>query len=181
MHRLAAILLTLLLAGLTAHAAVRLIYVEQELKNAKTVSTITVLGYNKSWMFYRLPGSKDTLKISARIKASSESFRLDLIKSKWMHPTDMAGKWPSVGQTVLMLASVENTVSLFAVKSGAYYRFWDPNNIPFANSFFVFPNTYPYKQLPRCLNYLSGGSKGTPSCSDGCLVAYEAIKERRGK
>ncbi len=53
---------------------------------------------------------------------------------------EFGGKWPSVGQNVLMVIDSANLLNLLAFRVKNDYRFWDPNSIPFANSIFIIPN-----------------------------------------
>jgi len=178
MKRLISIVIFILLTSLTVNAKVIVIDIKQYLQDAKTIRTIIVLAYKDSTMFYRFQNSKDTLSISCRTKQYSEPFRKTLIDKKVMLKTDLAGKWPTIGQKILIVINKNNRVSLFAIKIGDDYRFWDPNSVPFANSIFSIPKERPYKPLENCKN--SGRSENANywTCTDGCLLIAFDLKER---
>ncbi len=158
----------------TTSARVRFIYVHEELKAAKTIRMITVVKYAGGKMYYRYSGSKEIKTIDCSIRQTSESNRLDLVKAKTIKTTDLAGKWPDVGQAVLMVVDTNNRVCMFAKKSKGEYRFWDPNSIPFANSIFVFPKQRPYLRLEDCKD---GGDNNCWECTDGCrAIEYDIIE-----
>ncbi len=164
----------------TANAKVKFLYIKELLRNAKTIKSIIVIGYNETTMLYKFENGNDTFKISCKVKEQSEGFRIALIKGGGMLETDLAGSWPKVGQQVLIVISKVNHALLFANKEGGYYRFWDPNSIAFANSIFVFPKEKSFKPLKLCIDNLSikKESESFSSCSDGCLVNKSYIKER---
>jgi hypothetical protein len=177
MKRLISIVTFILLISLTVKAKV-IVIDKQYLQDAKTIRTIIVLPYKDSTMFYRLQNSKDTLSISCRTKQYSEPFRQTLIKNKGMLKTDLAGKWPTVGQKVLIVINKNNRVSLFATKTGDDYRFWDPNSVPFANSIFSIPKERPYKPLENCNDLWRSENVNYWTCTDGCLLIAFDLKER---
>jgi hypothetical protein len=178
MKRLLSILTIILLTSLTVNAKVILIDIKKTLKEAKTIKTIIVIAYKDSTMFYRFQNSNDTLSISCKTKKSSEVFRQTLIDKNFMLKTDLAGKWPSIGQKVLIVINKNNKVALFATKTGDDYRFWDPNSIPFANSIFSIPKERPYKPLENCNDLGRSENANYWTCSDGCLVMALDLKER---
>jgi hypothetical protein len=185
MGRLTRILSILLLTSLTVSAKVRVINVKKTLQEAKTIKTIIIIGYKESLLLYRFVNSEDTLSISCDTKRISEPFRLTLIEKNVILSTDLSGKWPDIGQEVLIVINSNNRVSLFAIKKGDDYRFWDPNSIPFANSVFLIPMERPYKPLDNCVDWgqLLRLNKDDSfwRCTDGCLVIAFDLKKSRFK
>ena len=178
MKRLLSIFTIFLLTSLTVNAKVILIDIKKTLQEARTIKIIIVLAYKDSTMFYRFQNSKDTLSISCKTKQYSEPFRKSLIDKKLMLQTELAGKWPSVGQKILIVINKNNKVALFATKTGDDYRFWDPNSVPFANSIFSIPKERPYKPLENCNDLGRSENANYWTCSDGCLVIALDLKER---
>jgi hypothetical protein len=177
------ILPVLLLTSLTLSAKVIVIDVKKTLQSAKTIKTIIIVGYRESLLFYRFLNSKDTLSIYCDSRRTSEPFRLALIEKKVMLNTDLAGKWPNVGQEVLIVINLNDRVALFAIKKGNDYRFWDPNSVPFANSVFLIPKERPYKPLENCVDWGQNLGQNEDNsfwrCTDGCLViAFDLTKSR---
>ncbi len=141
------ILTLFILSALTANAKLIMIHIEKSLAQAKHIQTIVVYGYSDSTMLYGILGTKDTLTIVSNISKTSEQFRLTLIDKKVIKKTDLSGKWPETGDTVLVLINDRNKVELFAKKIKDRFRFWDPNSIPFANSFFQLKKEPPFYLL----------------------------------
>lgn len=178
MKRLLSIVTFILVTSFVSNAKVIVINIKKVLQDAKTIKTIIVLGYKDSTMFYRFENSKDTLSINCKAKQFSEPFRQNLIDKKVMLKTDLAGKWPTIGQKVIIVINERDRVSLFATRSGDNYRFWDPNSVAFANSIFAIPKERPFKPLETCDNLRVGGNANYWTCSDGCLVLALDLKER---
>jgi len=179
MKRFISTSILIMLASLTVNGKVITINIRAYLQEAKTIRTIIIIAYKDSTMLYRYQDSKDTVSISCRAKQYSEPFRQTLINKKVMLKTDLAGKWPKPGQKVLIVINKTDNVSLFAIKTGDDYRFWDPNSLPFANSVFSIPKERPYKPLNTCNNPGSNENTGFwMSCPDGCLVIASDLTER---
>ncbi len=177
---LRSIILTLvLISTYNAQAKVRLIHIDQSLNRAKSIKKIFIIGYNDSMMLYKLLNSNDTLRIYCQTKKESESFREILMVRKLITKTDLTGKWPNIGQQVLIVVDSINEVSLFAIKSGNNYRFWDPSSTPYSNSVFIIPKEKPYKPLEICTDWDPDKNDNYWRCTDGCLVEADAsnIKE----
>lgn len=178
MKRVFSTLTIVLLTSLTVNAKVIFIDIEKTLREAEKIKIIFVIAYNDSTMFYKFQNSNDTLSISCETKKTSEPFRQTLIDKKVMFETDLAGKWPSVGQKVLIVISKNNNVILFATKTGDDYRFWNPNSVPLANSIFLIPKVNPYKPLDYCNDMGKLTDNKFWSCADGCLFGASSLKER---
>lgn len=177
MKKLATICILTVLTTLTAHAKLRIIDIKETLDTAKSIKTVVVYGYSDSTMFYGMLNSSDTLEIDSKLRAGSEDFRRDLISTGMKKESDLQGKWPEVGDTVLLVINAKNRVALFAHTIKDHYRFWDPNSIPFANSVFVIKKLGPFFPLADCedairddLNYWH--------CFDGCLALKMDISEK---
>jgi|GEM_PF-6168924 len=170
--------LLILFAAISGSASAKLIMIniKEVLQEAAIMKTIIVTGYEGSEMLYQVNGSNKIFRIDCAVKKSSESFREMQIKGKFMKPSDLSGKWPEIGQTVLILISSKNRVLLFAAKSGTNYRFWDPNSIPFANSMFEIPKESSFKPVPGCQN-IHPDDADYWFCTDGCLVSVDRVKE----
>lgn len=178
MMRLLSIVTFTFVTSFVSNAKVIVIDIKKTLQDAKTIKTIIVLGYKDSTMFYRFANSKDTLSINCKSKQFSEPFRQTLIEKKVILKTDLAGKWPAVGQKIIVVINKCNRVSLFATKIGEDYRFWDPNSVAFANSIFSIPKERPYKPLVNCNGLGRSDNENYWTCSDGCLVIALELKER---
>src|SRR5688500_15212068 len=98
MTKLSTFLLTLL-TTLTVHAKLQSIEIKETLDNARSIKTIVVYSYSDSTMFYGHLNSTDTLTIGCKVRTFSESFRLELISNRIRKETDLAGKWPEIGDT----------------------------------------------------------------------------------
>lgn len=118
MKRLLSIATFIIVTSFVANAKVIIIDIKKTLQDAKTIKTIIVLGYKDSTMFYRFENAKDTLSINCKARQFSEPFRQTLIDKKIILKSDLAGKWPTVGQKIIVVINKWNRVSLFATKTG---------------------------------------------------------------
>lgn len=154
------------------------IYIDQKLAQAKTIQLVKVHAYTNSSLVCVNIKSNDTLRINARYSKEIRLNEKSTIGIDENPNNEWAGKWPAIGQEVLMVTDSLNRPRLFAFKIGNDYRFWDPYSGPFANSVFWFPNKQPYKQLPLCLEINTNRTEFW-NCTDGCLVDKAFIKERK--
>ena len=164
-------IITVLICMLSFNAIgkVRMIDIRETLKLAQSIKTITVYSYQDQMMFYGEANSQDTFKIDCKTRKISEKFRYDIIVRKLIDNTILVGKWPAIGETVLMVIDKNKRATLFAQILNDRYRFWDPNSIPHANSVFNIPAMRPYILLPVCkVESTQEGNYWT--CSDGCLA-----------
>ena len=86
----------------------------------------------------------------------------------------LTGQWPPKGSKVLLVAGPENTVALFAVRTGADLRFWSPYK---TDSVAAFECTPPARPLPGHTDQISG----TNPSWDGCLVNGAELDQLIGK
>ena len=110
---------------IAANAKVRSIDIKRTLDSAKVIQMVIIFEYTDSFMYYGFVGSSDTLSINCKARASTESFRYDQIKKEVMKETELAGKWPKVGDTTLIVINKSNQVVLFANLKKDRYRFWN--------------------------------------------------------
>lgn len=175
MRTIVILVLLVILTSFNLGKKVSHIYIKDELHNAKFIKTIIVYNYSDSTMLYGIINSNDTLNIKSkrgRFLNLKESIK---IKKEFDVSEELAGKWPDIGQNVLMVVDTTNAVRLFGLRKNNEYRFWDPNSIPYANSIFIFPKEKPFKPLPICLQYLDTKNEYW-NCSDGCLIDADAIE-----
>jgi hypothetical protein len=139
---------------------VKFIYIKRELDFAKVI---------------QIGNSNDTLILKSK---RGGFLNVEKINTDLILPTkEIAGSWPSIGQNVLMVIDKTNSIKLFAFKLGNYYRFWDPNSGPFANSIFFIPKEKTFKRLPVCLQ-ITDDKNDYWNCTDGCLVDATSISYR---
>jgi hypothetical protein len=144
----------------------RMLYMDQELKGAKLVKEIIVLGYtsridtfpnqepigiNKviDIMTYAFLDNTDSI-LTYRppytgFVNSTPYFHI-ATKDTSFHPIVPEGYWPAIGDTVLVVFNSENYVSLFAHiidTTITHYKFWSPYHTSSWNTIF-FANT-PFK------------------------------------
>lgn len=169
--------LLIILTSFNSKMKVSFIYIKKELDIAKVIQEIRIYGYSDSAMLYGTTNSRDTLTIKSNRGKFLNLKEAVKINSDGMLKNELGGKWPEVGQRVLVIIDTTLSIRLFAFKTDDQYRFWDPNSIPFANSIFLIPKEKSFKQLPICLDYL-GDKTDFWSCSDGCLVNIESVKQR---
>ena len=177
MKQLVLILTMALLTTLTIKANTRMIDIKETLDKAKTIKSIVIYGYLDSIMYYGYLNRTDTLGIDCKIRAVSESSRLALISKRAMKQTDLAGKWPEVGDTVLIVISTDDRATLFANRNRNRYRFWDPNSTLSSNSVFSIIKQRPFIPLPDCKEHGTDDSN-LWICRDGCLALMYDIKEK---
>jgi hypothetical protein len=151
--------------------SIRSIDIQKVLNSAKNIQNIIVFDYNDSIMFYGIKNKIDTLKINCKIRKDSEKYRFGLIEKNRIEKTNLAGKWPDIGQEVLIVIDQNNKVSLFAtkLKNDNVYRFWDPNSNQFSTSIFSIIMERPYLRLYDCADKIEKNSKYW-TCTDGCLM-----------
>jgi hypothetical protein len=166
-----------LLLSFSLKKKVFFIYIKHELDIAKAIQTVTIYNYTDSTMSYRTAKSNKTLIIKSKRGRFLDLKKASKISVKDDLKQEFGGKWPTIGQSVLMVIDSTNSVKLFAFRVDNDYRFWDPNSIPFANSIFFIPKEKPFKQLPICLQ-IPDDKSGYWTCTDGCLVDAKAIKSR---
>jgi hypothetical protein len=154
------------------------IYIEEELAHAKTIQLIKVYGYSNNVLLYGTSDSKDTLKTNSRLSEKAD-LKISNKTTKAEFLQNLGGKWPAIGEEVLMVTDSSNRLNLLAFRIGKDYRFWTPYHGPFANSIFIYPDQYPFKNLPGCVNVLIDDKTEPLSCADGCLVDNDFIKERK--
>jgi hypothetical protein len=172
------------LTFITVNAKVRSIDIKRTLDSAKVIQMVTIFEYTDSLMYYGYVGSSDTLSINCKVRMSTESFRLDLIKKGVMKETNLAGKWPEGGDTTLIVINKTGHVELFANLENDRYRFWDPNSMPFVNSVFWIRKERPFVQLEECqseLNTIGGDDSDYWTCTDGCYAIRYDIDRKMKK
>ena len=177
MRQLVLILTLALFTTLAIKANTRMIDIKETLDEAKTIRNIIIYRYSDLIMYYGYLNEIDTLEIDCKIRAISESSRLDLISKVAMKQTDLAGKWPEIGDTVLIVISTDDRATLFATKNRNRYRFWDPNSTPWSNSAFSIIKQRPFIPLSDCKDHGTDESNRW-ICRDGCLALTFDIKEK---
>ena len=87
----------------------------------------------------------------------------------------MEGRWPAIGDRVLILADSSMEVRLLAVKKEKDYQFWNPN-MDLLGSWFSFQK--PARPTQYCLEKSPYPEYQDKDCFDGCLYSAELITER---
>lgn len=167
-----------------ANAKVRSIDIKSTLDSAKVIQMVTIFEYADSLMYYGYIGSSDTLSINCKVRTLTETFRIDFIKNGIMRETDLAGKWPKIGDTTLIVINENDEVELFANLKNSLYRFWDPKSMPFAYSVFLVKNERPFVQLEKCqdeLNKFDRYYSDYWTCTDGCYAIEYDIDRKMKK
>ncbi|MCB9263336.1 MAG: hypothetical protein H6607_13265 [Flavobacteriales bacterium] len=155
------------------------ISVDSTFAHIETITEIKVIGYTgDSIMQYVDIKNHDTLALECKWKQYGESFS-KLMKERDSSYNSLEGTFPEIGETVFMISY--NTYGrnrlLFAKKENGFYRFWDPESIPLANSVFFISKDTKFKPTAYCQNYYQTETEF--HCSDGFLMEQSAFEELR--
>ena len=126
-------------------------------------------------MYYLDIESQDTLQLDCKWKKYSEE-GIRMIKERDTTYQSLEGTFPEVGETLFILFyEYGRNGCLFARKESQYYRFWDPNSIPFANSVFFVAKDGIYQPTEWCRKEYETQTEF--HCSDGFLMFASAFEK----
>lgn len=149
-------------------------HIDNTLKNAKTIKPVVITEYKENDMYYKFLDTNSNNKIDCSIKNSSEKNRLELIKLGQIDSSYLSGKWPNIGDTLLIVIGQNNKVDLFATFQNDFYRFWDPNTTIENKSICIFNETSQFKKVNNC-DCRIYKNKEYYHCSDGCIAPIDYI------
>lgn len=111
--------------SLFANAKPRIINIDEELKNAKSIEYCRIINFTDSIIYYELTYlkvvsnstfSSPTLSRTAKLKAFERS----------MSGTRTSGSLPNLGEACYIIIDSLGFVSLFGIEEGGYVSFWSP-------------------------------------------------------
>lgn len=185
MRRICGVLIisVLIINGIGCPTKPKIIYLDQELKEAMYFDFVQVQGYTDSTIIFQEIDnhdgyfSKDWLGTqNFKMKAQNDATSLSALISKRMNSSlgfekYTTGYFPEIKENILIVISKENRVTLFAKLEEDKYRFWSPS---FTGSSALFCFKSPATKLEKG-NSLTATIEGYETCFGGCLLPAENI------
>jgi hypothetical protein len=165
--RLILVILNTIIFQAVSHAYTRQIYLDQELKRAKTIIEIIIRGYTSRMdtFTYQSPISIEKVIDKMMYSLAYNPYSTLIYKTPntpWInaatyydvlkHPDTVKrkvneGYWPAIGDTVLVVIDSTNTISIFAeITKQKEYKFWSPYHTSSWNTIFL--SHAPFKPVP---------------------------------
>lgn len=148
--------------------------IHKELKDAERIVQGTILKYDRGLLSFKndSTGLIESTNVSGGM-LRNPARETDSLAVKENYLSILSGRFPTVGEQVLIVINDENDVRLFAYKKDGYYRFWTPK-ISNSVSHFAFESPV----LPIFPNY-SFYNPRQGLCVDGCLYPIDQLELRQ--
>jgi len=127
-------MITLFLTPFNIFSATELVLLDNEIPQAKKISTIRITGYSDQYMYFTtISGEMDSLECGNR------TYQLELNRHekdpeilRFRKPVNWLC-WPEIGETVLVIIDQKGKVRIFGEDKKTHFSFWCPNDIPWVN------------------------------------------------